>query len=1014
MTTSPPRSTVRSLVFWHGEDELPDVPSRKALSDWDEYEDEVVAAQPNPERGQSMYVTLFEDMLKTVFAHEAHLFSQEELGCFMKYSVLPYGERYLLVRLCLRKPGKWHRLSDLEKRYKRELGVELPDVVQRLCKRFDTSSNQDPVNVEVKLEQDIESFSINRRGSSTASVTSSVKVKVEEREIIDLTLDDEKHRPAPHPSTSREHNFNSIDPINKSEYPSFADDEAHASLRELLECLIREELILVAKQLGLKASGNQDDLIETMLSSSSVQATLPFAISSFHAKAKQRADSLMQTKLPFLSQKRQIHRLREMVTRQLGKCLRINENVMNLFRRVNMVYFRSTEHTPSLMVPSILLRSKKRAYASYQHRRTTDIWLSREALLAYEEALELEAQVDALFQGGAPASSWRARSAATKTPKPDPQRFRTPITPSKKRLPSTPSTRHSVCSKIEDESIELGMNLLGKLDDKSPRVRNARAVKEIWEGVYPRWQDMLRVQDELPAREGGLERFECGHILTRIVCKASTALGILKEHELELEVLEALLAQRRWRRGRRGRWHERRALILMQYCGKSREAYERALEAVTEALLDDDTHIVYRPKLERRLTTLEKWLKVSEADRHTCEAKLNKAEEVSLSGVRVHHRTSNMVLDRFGRPVGKRRALQPSQATGGSLKQAALPQSWTQHVSFAEEKADADNANAQGKTIWKGRGNEEVSVETLALQYYEEQGYKGFHCEGRIVTTLFGLLFWDIIFANIPGTFETPYHSSPLDIAEDTFLFARQQLIERRLDELKEGQARQVLERVYDQHAEAQTLCVGVRWGLFDKQDLLEITECIGGDALAMICRLLCEDYAGRCGGVPDLCIWNAEHGECKFVEVKSPNDRAQENQKVWMDVLRRAGVPVELCHVYEQGTDDPLVKKKGKGKGKATTKNMSDLGQPKRKREESNSEEQLVESEDETEVDYSQLDIHPSQEGAGTQAESVLHETSRVQAGKKVVNRVEIVITSSPAGSPIKKRPRQERSPSL
>lgn len=77
-----------------------------------------------------------------------------------------------------------------------------------------------------------------------------------------------------------------------------------------------------------------------------------------------------------------------------------------------------------------------------------------------------------------------------------------------------------------------------------------------------------------------------GHVLTRVVCKGSAALSMLGEHENELEVLEALLAQKRWRRGRRGRWYERRALLLMKF-----KQYARAKEAVIEALEDEDTHI---------------------------------------------------------------------------------------------------------------------------------------------------------------------------------------------------------------------------------------------------------------------------------------------------------------------------------------------------------------------------------------------------------------------------------------
>lgn len=131
----------------------------------------------------------------------------------------------------------------------------------------------------------------------------------------------------------------------------------------------------------------------------------------------------------------------------------------------------------------------------------------------------------------------------------------------------------------------------------------------------------------------------------------------------------------------------------------------------------------------------------------------------------------------------------------------------------------------KGKSVWKGRGNEAVNVETFALQHYERLGYKGYHCEGRIVTTLFGLLFWDIIFAPIPGAFETPYQAAPLDIFDDTFYHARQELIETRLDQICGDNARKIIEAVDEAHRERGTWCLGVRWDLFPMEDLLEIAE---------------------------------------------------------------------------------------------------------------------------------------------------------------------------------------------
>ena len=47
----------------------------------------------------------------------------------------------------------------------------------------------------------------------------------------------------------------------------------------------------------------------------------------------------------------------------------------------------------------------------------------------------------------------------------------------------------------------------------------------------------------------------------------------------------------------------------------------------------------------------------------------------------------------------------------------------------------------------------------------------------------------------------------------------------------------------------------------------------------------MCEDYAARTSGVPDLIVWrdseDASQRTAKFIEVKGPGDSLQENQKV-------------------------------------------------------------------------------------------------------------------------------------
>lgn len=165
---------------------------------------------------------------------------------------------------------------------------------------------------------------------------------------------------------------------------------------------------------------------------------------------------------------------------------------------------------------------------------------------------------------------------------------------------------------------------------------------------------------------------------------------------------------------------------------------------------------------------------------------------------------------------------------------------------------------------------------------------------------LFSLLFWDIIFEPIPGAFETPYQTAPLDIAEDSFYHARKDLMEQRLTAIEAGNGTDLIRQVDAEHRASGTWCVGVQWDLFSSDDLVDIVtvnlprilndcinlsmgirQCIGGQALSVICRVLCEDYTFGTSGGPDLFLWNVEKRTCKFVEVKGPGDTLQENQRV-------------------------------------------------------------------------------------------------------------------------------------
>ncbi|KAI0273485.1 hypothetical protein BC834DRAFT_210888 [Gloeopeniophorella convolvens] len=871
---SPSARSIQASIF--GPEEHTESPGRAGPSRRVEDGDEDGDVE-GEEKRQSMYVEIVEEMLLAIVKHENHLLDPSEVDLIDRMNRLPYPVKYLLIRLCLRKTGKWHRLSSLK--YRRELGEDIPKALKLLCMSRESAPAEESI------------------------------VKIEEREVVDLThVDDGTSAPAPasapsHAPLSQHVNAEAGPSSVKTEdtpddgsgdLSFFAQDHTYAELPELLECLSLEELRQLAKDMKFKkASWNvratavfvsphvnatgvlQRVAIEAaLLKQASSQTILPFSpIFTSRSAGKQSVMRAPQSPV----KRPQSARLRQMVMKILGSCVRVNESVVILFRRLNLIYFRCTQYTPTILTPSILSRAHKRNFHPYVCTRTSEIWPTRAALLAYERALELEAQVDSL--NDSTLSSVRARS----------------------RSRSRSTTAHVAA--LRGSPVKGGTN--ADADDveeggerQSQRVHDARAILVIFETVYEEWKGLTEKGGE--PRPRGLERFDRGHVLTRLVQKGADAFGTLKEYDRELDVLEALLKQRRWRRGRRGKWYDRRALVLTRYGDKSIETLRHAMLGLIEALNDKDTHLVYRSSLSRRLTALEKKLGVGPDERHQ-EDPLVVAEDIFITGVRLRLPQPVPGTSKVDRNVDRKPPLDSPS------KQSTLPFTVIKSTLKSEQKpillTDVPETPVmqKGKSTWQGKGDEVVNVETFALQDYERSGYKGYHCEGRIVTTLFGLLFWDIIFAPIPGAFETPYQMAPLDLFEDTFFYAREDLIEARLDEISDGKARELIERVDGEHRERGTWCVGVRWD-FPKEDLLEIAECFKGEALACVCRVLCEDYAQRGSGVPDLFMWNLSEKHCKFVEVKGPGDKLQENQKLWIDVMQRAEVSVEVCHVEEYG----------------------------------------------------------------------------------------------------------------
>ena len=108
----------------------------------------------------------------------------------------------------------------------------------------------------------------------------------------------------------------------------------------------------------------------------------------------------------------------------------------------------------------------------------------------------------------------------------------------------------------------------------------------------------------------------------------------------------------------------------------------------------------------------------------------------------------------------------------------------------------------------------------------------------------FAYLFFDIMFLFVPNVFETAFQTCPLDLFTDAFYTSRASEINHRLVEISNGKSGEIIERVDSTERGKQTCVVGLNWD-YSKDEVLEIAECIGGDALSTICKIV-SSYISR------------------------------------------------------------------------------------------------------------------------------------------------------------------------
>ncbi|WP_026973396.1 VRR-NUC domain-containing protein [Aliagarivorans marinus] len=170
------------------------------------------------------------------------------------------------------------------------------------------------------------------------------------------------------------------------------------------------------------------------------------------------------------------------------------------------------------------------------------------------------------------------------------------------------------------------------------------------------------------------------------------------------------------------------------------------------------------------------------------------------------------------------------------------------------------------------------------------------YVENLLFNGLFGLLFWPAIFAPVRDAFFHPFQAAPADMYSRSFSRKRQSIIDDCFALLEQGQ-----------HGDAMHATLKDKQGLANhfiyweglSPELLDMAlRCIPAPQLELIFRRMLQDLRQHRSGFPDLIQFYPASQTYRLIEIKGPNDRPQDNQRLWLDLFAREGIDASVCNV--------------------------------------------------------------------------------------------------------------------
>lgn len=191
------------------------------------------------------------------------------------------------------------------------------------------------------------------------------------------------------------------------------------------------------------------------------------------------------------------------------------------------------------------------------------------------------------------------------------------------------------------------------------------------------------------------------------------------------------------------------------------------------------------------------------------------------------------------------------------------------------------------RVCWpRGSGN----VEQVACDQLDNAVW----LENLLPLAVFGLIHWHWVFADVPGAFHHPFQQGPADLYATDFLKRRGTDRHRLYRQLDAGSARTLLIRHWEE--KYGRMNPFVHWEALDQELILRCFDTLPWAQWLSIFQHLWLDLRRHRSGFPDLFQFT-EKGY-RFIEIKGPGDRLQDNQRDWLAVFAAAGIPAEVWYV--------------------------------------------------------------------------------------------------------------------